>query len=187
VVVITELVCDVYGLLDKRLELEPLPVVVIELIVTVKIVVVPLMTVTVVRADVAEEEESLADVSAEEETLVDVPAEEEALVDVPAEEEALADVVPLFNMGPCDRDWEELSLVLVGVVRENLEVVLVVLSLVVVVVLVLVLVGRNTPVEAANDVVVFANSVLFSRHEAGIVKQQGRPVDVGVLGWNTPV
>jgi hypothetical protein len=175
VVVITELVCDVYGLLDRRLKLEPLPVVVIELIVTVKIVVVPLMTVTVVRADVAEEEEALADVS----------AEEEALVDVPAEEEALEDVVPLFNMGPCDRDWEELSLVRVGVVRENLEVALVVLNLVVV--LVLVLVGRNTPVEAANDVVVFANNVLFSRHEAGIEKQQGRPVDVGALGWNTPV
>ncbi len=95
------------------------------------------------------------------------------------------DVLPLFNIGPKDCDREELPLVLVGVLKENLEIVLVVEILLVV--LRLVLVGRNTPDVARNDVVELANKVLFKRQDAGIVKQHGRPAYALVLGWRAPV
>lgn len=57
-----------------------------------------------------------------------------------------------------------------GVLNENLE--LVALSIDDM----LVLVERNTPLVAAKDVLVLANKVLFSRQDAGMVKQHGRPV-----------
>ena len=74
---------------------------------------------------------------------------------------------------------------LVGVLKENLDIVLVVESLPVV--LLLELVGRNTPDDARNDVVVFESKVLFSRHLAGMMKQHGRPAYALVLGWRTPL
>ena len=74
--------------------------------------------------------------------------------------------------------------VLVGVVKENLELVVLALSLVVV----LVVVGRKTPLVAMKEVVLeFARDVLFNRQDAGIVKQHGKPLEDEVLGWSTPL
>ncbi|KIW74069.1 hypothetical protein Z517_12479 [Fonsecaea pedrosoi CBS 271.37] len=91
------------------------------------------------------------------------------------------DVLPLLSIGPWDR--EEVPLVLLGVRREDLEVIVVELSAVVVDVVV----DLNTPVDAMNDVLVVLLIVLLVRQEAGIVKQHGRPLDDEVLGWNTPL
>ncbi|OAG40494.1 hypothetical protein AYO21_05195 [Fonsecaea monophora] len=91
------------------------------------------------------------------------------------------DVLPLMSIGPWDR--EEVPLVLLGVRREDLEVIVVELGAVVVDVVV----DLNTPVDAMNDVLVVLLIVLLVRQEAGIVKQHGRPLDDEVLGWNTPL
>ena len=79
---------------------------------------------------------------------------------------------------------DDLPPVLVGVLNVSIEegfTVLVVLKRLVDE-SVLVLVGRNTPLLYLKDVVL----VEFLRHDAGIVKQQGRPVLLEVLGWKTP-
>ena len=120
--------------------------------VTVDTVVVPVMTVTVVLDD--------PDVA--------------VLTDV----DCVVAVVPLFSIAPCDCDREELLLVLIGVLKDNRELVLLVRS-----VLLEVVVDRKTPLVAAKDVVlVLANMVLFGRQDAGMLKQHGKPEDEEVIG-----
>ena len=75
--------------------------------------------------------------------------------------------------------------VLVGVVKEYHEEVVVVPDVLLIIVELLVL---NTPLVAENDevVLVFEKDVEFKRQEAGMMKQQGKPVYEVVLGSKTP-